>query len=45
MNGNEASLKDRFLEAVNSGKLGTTKEFGVVVTVQEFKGYFKDIES
>lgn len=37
------SLKERFLEAVRLGKLGKVTEFGTIVTVLEFKAYFKDI--
>lgn len=37
------SLKERFLEAVISGKLGKVTEKGTIVTVPEFKAFFKDI--
>ncbi|MCW9014739.1 MAG: hypothetical protein OQL06_13240 [Gammaproteobacteria bacterium] len=39
------TLKDSFLEAVAAGKLGVTDDFGTVVTLQEFKRYFKNIET
>ncbi len=37
------TLKQRFLKAVSSGELGKPTEFGVIVTVLEFKAYFKDV--
>jgi len=39
------TLKDRFLEAVASGELGEVDDFGVVVSLQEFRSYFIDIKS
>jgi hypothetical protein len=45
MNKNKIPLKQRFIDAVNCGKLGTLDEFGVVVTVKEFKIYFSDIKT
>jgi len=36
-------LKDRFLEAVARGELGTLENSGTVVTLKEFKAYFSDI--
>ena len=41
----ERLLKDRFLEAVAKGELGTLEDAGVVVTLKEFKEYFSDIKS
>ena len=38
-------LKDRFLEAVAKGELGTPENGGIVVTLKAFKAYFSDIES
>ena len=38
-------LKKRFLDAVNCGELGTIDDYGVVVTVREFKLYFRDIKT
>ncbi|MCW9014790.1 MAG: hypothetical protein OQL06_13515 [Gammaproteobacteria bacterium] len=37
-------LKHRFLNAIVSGELGSTTEQGTIVTLKEFKNYFKDIE-
>ena len=39
------TLKNRFLEAVSSGDLGVVDDFGVVVSLKEFKLYFKDVKS
>jgi len=39
------TLKVRFLEAVRLGKLGTAGEYGVVVTLKDFKVFFSDITS
>ena len=39
------SLKDRFLEAVIRGDLGTIEEQGVVISLKEFKAYFSDVKS
>jgi len=39
------TLKDRFLEAVASGELGEVDDFGVVVSLQEFRSYFLDVKS
>jgi len=36
-------LKDRFLEAVVKGELGSVEEAGAVVLLKEFKAYFSDI--
>jgi len=36
-------LKDRFLEAVVKGELGSVETRGAVVTLKEFKAYFSDI--
>ena len=36
-------LKDRFLEAVVKGELGSIEISGAVVTLKEFKAYFSDI--
>ncbi|MFK5894075.1 MAG: hypothetical protein QM504_12710 [Pseudomonadota bacterium] len=38
-------LKQRFLEAVNKGELGSISDRGVVVTLREFKAYFSDVKS
>jgi len=39
------TLKTRFLDAVRKGKLGSTSELGVVVTLKEFRAFFEDITS
>lgn len=39
------TLKNRFLEAVSSGDLGQVDDFGVVVSLKEFKLYFQDVKS
>ena len=38
-------MKERFLNAVISGELGKEDEFGVVVTLKEFKRYFCDLQT
>lgn len=38
-------LKDRFLEAVAKGELGSAENSGRVVTLKEFKAYFNDIKT
>ncbi|MFK5948012.1 MAG: hypothetical protein QM500_04470 [Methylococcales bacterium] len=45
MDKSKQPLKKRFLDAVNCGELGTIDEYGVIVTVREFKNYFKDIKT
>ena len=40
---NERPLKDRFLEAVVIGELGSVEKEGAVVLLREFKAYFSDI--
>ena len=39
------TLKQRFLQAVSSGELGKSTQFGTVVTVLELKTYFNDINT
>jgi len=41
----EKHLKDRFIEAIVKGELGSFEECGLVVTLQEFKLYFNDIKT
>ena len=43
MNENKEPLKQRFLDAINCGDLGTLDDYGVTITVKEFKAYFRDI--
>jgi len=38
-------LKDRFLEAVVNGELGSVEQGGAIVSLKEFKAYFSDITS
>ena len=38
-------LKDRFLEAVARGELGSVESVGSVVTLKAFKDYFSDIKT
>jgi len=39
------TLKDRFLKAVVSGELGKVDDFGVVVSLKDFKLCFCDVKS
>ena len=39
------TLKQRFLDAIVKQELGSTDERGTVVTLAEFKKYFKDIHT
>jgi len=39
------TLKERFLEAVSNGELGEVDDFGVIISLKDFKKYFKDITS
>lgn len=39
------TLKIRFLEAVSKGELGEVDDFGVVVSLKQFKAYFCDVKS
>lgn len=39
------TLKIRFLDAVSKGNLGEVDDFGVVVSLREFKAYFSDVKS
>jgi len=39
------TLKNRFLEAVSIGDLGEVDDFGVVVSLKQFKTYFSDVKS
>jgi len=38
-------LKDRFIEALKNGELGTTDDQGTMITLQEFREYFSDIKT
>jgi len=39
------TLKERFLDAVSNGHLGEVDDFGVVVSLKQFKTYFSDVKS
>jgi len=39
------TLKDRFLKAVVTGELGDVDDFGVVVSLKDFKLCFSDVKS
>lgn len=45
MSTRELQLKDRFLRAVVLGELGAVENSGMVVTLKEFKRYFRDIKT
>ena len=45
MSNSESNLKDRFLRAVVLGELGSLENDGLVVTLKEFKYYFRDIKT
>lgn len=38
-------MKERFLNAIIAGELGEQSDFGVIVTLREFKQYFRDTQS
>ena len=39
------TLKNRFMEAVSCGDLGEVDDFGVIVSLKQFKSYFIDVKS
>ena len=39
------TLKQRFIEAIQQGDLGTIEDRGVMVTLKEFRAYFGDVKS
>lgn len=39
------TLKDRFLDAIIAGELGQQDEYGIIIRLRDFKGYFTDIHS
>jgi len=39
------TLKNRFLEAISRGDLGEADDFGIIVSLKEFKLYFNDVKS
>jgi len=45
MKTNDQKLKDRFIEAIKNGELGTQTPEGTIVTLKEFKRYFSEIKT
>jgi len=45
MKQNNGLLKDRFIEAVINGELGSVEDQGIVFTLKEFKSVFDDIKT
>lgn len=45
MKQNKGLLKDRFIEAIVSGELGSIEDRGIVFTLKEFKSVFVDIKT
>jgi len=45
MKQNKRLLKDRFIEAIVSGELGTIEDRGIVFTLKDFKAVFADIKT
>ena len=45
MKSNEQKLKDRFIQAIKTGELGTQEETGTIVTLKEFKRHFSEIKT
>lgn len=41
----EPTLKDRFIDAIKTGQLGTRKPAGTFITLKQFKRHFSDIET
>ena len=39
------TLKHRFLDAVINGSLGQSDDFGIIVSLKQFKSYFSDVKS
>ena len=39
------TIKQRFLDAIVKGELGSIEDMGVIVTLKEFKAYFQDINA
>lgn len=40
-----ATLKARFIEAIQTGELGHIEDQGIIITMQEFKAYFDDVKT
>jgi len=45
MKQNKGLLKDRLIEAIVSGELGSIEDRGIVFTLKEFKSVFADIKT
>jgi len=45
MKQNNMLLKDRFIDAVINGELGSVEDMGIVFTLKEFKSVFHDIKT
>jgi len=45
MKQNKGLLKDRLIEAVINGELGSVEDTGIVFTLKEFKSVFHDIKT
>ena len=45
MKQNNGLLKDRLIEAIVSGELGSIEDQGIVFTLKEFKSVFHDIKT
>jgi len=45
MKQNKVLLKDRLIEAIVSGELGSIEDRGIVFTLKEFKDVFSDIKT
>jgi len=41
----EPTLKERFIEAIKNGELGTHEPHGIIITLKQFKQHFCDIET
>lgn len=41
----EPTLKDRFIEAIKTGQLGTQKPVGTIITLKQFKQHFSEIQT
>jgi len=39
------TLKERFIQAVEAGQIGSLDDNGIIITFNEFKEYFKDIKT
>jgi len=41
----EPTLKERFMQAIKNGELGTKESHGTIVTLKQFKQHFSEIET